>query len=272
MVADIAAVGNPGTGVAMYQSNRNMWIAIGGTSVSAPIIVGIAGLYGISDPSWPYSHANAFFDVTSGSNSSATNPTCKSGTTNYQCNGVAGYDGPTGLGTPNAAMFGQPPPAMDGGRTTGAGGAGGGGTTGAGGRSGTTGAGGATTSGAGGASTTGGGSGVVPVGTGGATTGGDTTGGSTTSGSGGDPTGGTTTGDPPGSTVATGSTVSSGSGVLPKGNQGDSGCSCRVGATSTKGQDLAGLVVLGLGLIGARRSRSGRSTWRPRTRRSARGY
>jgi hypothetical protein len=42
--------------------------------------------------SFPYSHTASLNDVTSGSNG-----TCGS----YLCTGTIGYDGPTGLGTPN---------------------------------------------------------------------------------------------------------------------------------------------------------------------------
>ena len=43
--------------------------------------------------SYPYSHTANLFDVTSGSNG-----TCSPA---YLCTGEVGYDGPTGLGTPN---------------------------------------------------------------------------------------------------------------------------------------------------------------------------
>lgn len=43
--------------------------------------------------SFPYSHTASLFDVTSGSNG-----TCSP---SYLCTAGAGYDGPTGLGTPN---------------------------------------------------------------------------------------------------------------------------------------------------------------------------
>ena len=71
------------------------------TSVSAPLI---AGLYGVNDTAVnhgadPYRHTANLNDVTSG-----TNGTC---TVAYLCTAVAGYDGPTGLGTPNGiAAFG----------------------------------------------------------------------------------------------------------------------------------------------------------------------
>jgi len=43
--------------------------------------------------SYPYSHTSSLFDVTSGSNGSCGG--------SYLCTGGTGYDGPTGLGTPN---------------------------------------------------------------------------------------------------------------------------------------------------------------------------
>jgi hypothetical protein len=43
----------------------------------------------------PYNNKTALFDVTSGSNGSCSPA--------YFCTAVSGYDGPTGLGTPNGA-------------------------------------------------------------------------------------------------------------------------------------------------------------------------
>jgi subtilase family serine protease len=95
-VADVSAVADPATAVAVYDSyNESGWLAFGGTSVSSPIVAAVyvlAGNAGSATPGYPYSHANALNDVTSGSNG-----TCGS----YLCNAEPGYDGPTGLGTPN---------------------------------------------------------------------------------------------------------------------------------------------------------------------------
>jgi hypothetical protein len=44
----------------------------------------------------PYGNTGALFDVTSGSNGRRCSPA-------YFCTGEVGYDGPTGLGTPNGA-------------------------------------------------------------------------------------------------------------------------------------------------------------------------
>ncbi len=100
MEADISAVGDPATGVAVYgptgQGNKAGWLVFGGTSVSAPIIGGMYGAKGTGAPNASSSiygaNAASFNDVTTG-----TNGTC-GGT--YFCNAGGGYDGPTGRGTP----------------------------------------------------------------------------------------------------------------------------------------------------------------------------
>ncbi len=97
-VADVSAVADPNTGVAVYgPANRkgSGWLVFGGTSVAAPLIGGIYGANGgsVNYGSDPYGHISALYDVTSGSNGS-----CGS---SYLCTAGAGYDGPTGLGTPN---------------------------------------------------------------------------------------------------------------------------------------------------------------------------
>jgi hypothetical protein len=98
--ADVSAVADPNTGLAVYQTyGASGWSVYGGTSASAPIIAAVyalAGTPGSADypASYPYSHASNLFDVTSGSNGSCGAPMCTSGT---------GWDGPTGLGTPNGS-------------------------------------------------------------------------------------------------------------------------------------------------------------------------
>jgi len=95
-VADVAAVADPNTGVAVYDSyGSSGWLVFGGTSVAAPLIASVyalAGNAGSINASYPYSLSGSLFDVTSGSNGS-----CGS----YLCTGGTGFDGPTGLGTPN---------------------------------------------------------------------------------------------------------------------------------------------------------------------------
>ncbi len=97
-VADVSAVADPNTGVAVYgpaSRTRSAWMVFGGTSVGAPLI---GGVYAVNDGSVtygsnPYQSTTALFDVTSGSNGSCGG--------SYLCTAGPGYDGPTGLGTPN---------------------------------------------------------------------------------------------------------------------------------------------------------------------------
>ncbi|MEV0093796.1 carboxypeptidase regulatory-like domain-containing protein [Streptomyces sp. NPDC050738] len=93
-VADVSAVADPNTGVAVY--NAGAWHVYGGTSASAPIIASVYALAGTpaagsSPMSFPYARTGDLNDVTTGTNGSC-------GT--YLCQGATGYDGPTGLGTP----------------------------------------------------------------------------------------------------------------------------------------------------------------------------
>ena len=107
-VADVSAVANPSTGVAVYDtygsSGGNNWYVFGGTSVSAPIIGAAYALAGNASSvdyasRLPYASASSLFDVTSGSNGKCTRG--KNTSTRYLCTAGPGYDGPTGLGTPN---------------------------------------------------------------------------------------------------------------------------------------------------------------------------
>ena len=104
MVADISAVADPATGVAMYETyHYTGWIVMGGTSAAAPIVAASFAAAGRSDVgnSYPYSNASAFNDVTSGSNGTCSTP--------YFCTGEVGYDGPTGIGTPKGTTIAIPP-------------------------------------------------------------------------------------------------------------------------------------------------------------------
>ncbi|GIH18273.1 S53 family peptidase [Rugosimonospora africana] len=99
-VGDVSAVADPATGVAVYDTTayngQSGWFRVGGTSVSSPIIASVIALAGNAASytnSYPYSHTGSLNDVTTGSNG-----TCS---TSQWCNARAGWDGPTGLGTPN---------------------------------------------------------------------------------------------------------------------------------------------------------------------------
>ena len=112
-IADVSAVADPATGLAVYDTANSCgtstlcdrlisygvvqgadgYVTVGGTSASSPIIASVYALGGHSSASWTYAHTGSLNDVTSGSNGSC------GGT--YLCTAKAGYDGPTGLGTPN---------------------------------------------------------------------------------------------------------------------------------------------------------------------------
>ena len=98
--ADVSAVADPNTGVAVYgpvSRNRSGWLVFGGTSVAAPLVAGVYGVNGgaVNYGSDPYNNTGALYDVTSGSNGSCGG--------SYLCTAKVGYDGPTGLGTPNGS-------------------------------------------------------------------------------------------------------------------------------------------------------------------------
>jgi subtilase family serine protease len=108
-VADVSAVADPNTPVAVYDSyGESGWLEFGGTSVASPIIASIDALAGgrssgTTFGSYAYLNAGQFNDVTGGSNGSC-------GTNKYLCTGVTGYDGPTGIGSPNGVGPVAPPP------------------------------------------------------------------------------------------------------------------------------------------------------------------
>ncbi|MBW8804413.1 MAG: carboxypeptidase regulatory-like domain-containing protein [Catenulisporales bacterium] len=98
-LTDVSAVADPVTGVSVYDSYQaEGWAVYGGTSVSAPLITAVyadagAPAAGTYPNAYPYANVSGLNDVTQGSTS-----TC---TPSYLCTAGTGYDGPTGLGTPN---------------------------------------------------------------------------------------------------------------------------------------------------------------------------
>jgi subtilase family serine protease len=103
LAADVSYIGNPNTGVAVYETipgdgEAPGWQVWGGTSTGAPAIAAIYALAGdASSQKIPaeiaYANPGDLNDITSGSNGQCSPA--------YLCNGEVGYDGPTGLGTPN---------------------------------------------------------------------------------------------------------------------------------------------------------------------------
>jgi Subtilase family len=121
------------------------WCTIGGTSLSSPLIASVfalaGGAHGVAYPARTlYENAlatpSSLHDVTIGSNGECTRPfdreTAQSGCTTSEqaascaqhliCRAASGYDGPSGLGTPNGLTAFEPPAPAPGG------GGGGGGT------------------------------------------------------------------------------------------------------------------------------------------------
>jgi hypothetical protein len=99
---DTAAVGDPNTPVAFYDTSSGDWVATGGNGAAAAIIAAAYALAGTpAAGSYPASYLYAHADpglvnsITEGSNG-----ICSS---NYLCNAVTGYNGPAGVGTPASA-------------------------------------------------------------------------------------------------------------------------------------------------------------------------
>ncbi len=99
--ADVSADANPASGLAVYDTTGEAgWLQVGGTSLASPLI---AATYALAGPpaagtypnTYPYHDPNQssdLNDVTSGANGDCGNVLCTAGT---------GWDGPTGLGTPD---------------------------------------------------------------------------------------------------------------------------------------------------------------------------
>ena len=111
-VSDVSMVADPATGVYVYftaqKATTTALYQFGGTSLSTPIWAGLFSLVNASRLAQSYSHlgdphlklyqmatsaglyTSNFFDVSTGFNGTCTS-----------CYSIAGYDTPTGLGTPN---------------------------------------------------------------------------------------------------------------------------------------------------------------------------
>ena len=99
-IADVSAVADPDTGLAVYDTyglgDQAGWLIVGGTSASSPFIAGVIALAGHASTVTPqklYNEPDAFYDAVGGSNGYCGD--------DYLCTGLPGYDAPTGLSTPN---------------------------------------------------------------------------------------------------------------------------------------------------------------------------
>jgi hypothetical protein len=132
--ADVSADADPSTGVNVYDSTPYPeegktavpnWVPIGGTSVATPMVTAMfalaGGAHGVAYPAQTlYGHLGgpALHDVSSGGNGACDGDytSCEGslvspldcGAGAWVCNAAIGYDGPTGVGTPNGiAAFEQ---------------------------------------------------------------------------------------------------------------------------------------------------------------------
>jgi alpha-tubulin suppressor-like RCC1 family protein len=115
LISDVSADGNLEVSpVSVYDSSApGHWLNEGGTSASAPFM---AGLWGLSmsyarglaalGTEALYLDTGAFFDVTSGITGTCTPPAEDA----YWCAAQVGFDGPTGVGTPDGALLLHGPP------------------------------------------------------------------------------------------------------------------------------------------------------------------
>lgn len=111
---DLAVVADTNTGVAVYTRSPygdSRWGVFGGTSVGSPLVAAMYALAGrpaagANPAQFLYESPLALTDVTYGSNG-----TC---TPYYLCHAVAGYDGPTGNGTPIGVAAFRPPATVPG--------------------------------------------------------------------------------------------------------------------------------------------------------------
>jgi subtilase family serine protease len=98
-IADVSADANPSTGAAVYDTYMFPgWLVVGGTSESSPIVASVFALaedHHVVYGEVLYQHPEKLFDVTSGANGSCRDKI------KLMCTAGPGYDGPTGLGTPN---------------------------------------------------------------------------------------------------------------------------------------------------------------------------
>jgi hypothetical protein len=104
---DVSAVADPNTGVWIYDTYPYLgqtldWESVGGTSAASPIIAAVYALAGTpKSGTYPASylyqagHAAHLYPATGGANG-----WCETFRA-YLCHGETGYDGPTGLGTPD---------------------------------------------------------------------------------------------------------------------------------------------------------------------------
>lgn len=103
--ADISADADPNSGLAVYNSLNAGWQQVGGTSLASPLVASMyalagtpaAGTYPVT---YPYAHrSSGLFDITEGTDGECGNQLCEA---------RPGWDGPTGLGSPDGVSALKP--------------------------------------------------------------------------------------------------------------------------------------------------------------------
>ena len=105
--SDVSAVADPATGVAVFNANDGGWVVVGGTSVASPLVASLYARYGLGSRALGYSYREArrFFDVHSGNNGDCSIDGSGRASDAPLCKSVVGWDGPTGIGSPNAQLL-----------------------------------------------------------------------------------------------------------------------------------------------------------------------
>jgi hypothetical protein len=121
LVSDISAIADPYTGFDTYNSyDYSGWATSGGTSLSSPVLAAMfaltGGAQGVADPAQTLyaglaNDPSALYDVTTGGNGfcygtqpsscTASHPAASDCNGTTACDAAPGYDGPSGVGTPN---------------------------------------------------------------------------------------------------------------------------------------------------------------------------
>jgi alpha-tubulin suppressor-like RCC1 family protein len=106
--SDVAVDGACESPVSVYWSGEGGWNDFCGTSVGAPLVAGIAAHWSSYARSLPgadalYQSPSSVFDVAAGGSEPGTGE-CGPRQPEYLCRALSGYDGPTGVGSPDGAI------------------------------------------------------------------------------------------------------------------------------------------------------------------------
>lgn len=108
MLNDAAAVADPDSAPALYDTASGGWVQAGGNGVAAAIVAAALALAGAPPAgtigaSYLYAHPSDLYDTTTGSNGPCTPAPA------YYCTAGSGYDGVSGLGAPDGAIGSRAP-------------------------------------------------------------------------------------------------------------------------------------------------------------------